>query len=109
MERKCQDAFEKLKVALTTAPVLGFPRESGGIFICDTDASKDALGSVLCQEQDGQERLIAYYSVSTKLNGGTALHAANCCQLLAQSNIFIRTYMADISKYVVIMEAFGGS
>ena len=59
---ECQDAFEKLKVALTTAPVLGFPRESGGIFICDADASKDALGSVLCQEQDGQERVIAYYS-----------------------------------------------
>ena len=59
---ECQDAFEKLKVALTTAPVLGFPRESGGIFICDADASKDALGSVLSQEQDGQERVIAYYS-----------------------------------------------
>ena len=31
-------------------------------FICDTDDSKDALGSVLYQEQDGQERVIAYYS-----------------------------------------------
>ena len=52
---ECQDAFEKLKVALTSAPVLGFPQESEGIFICDADASNDALGSVLSQVQNGQE------------------------------------------------------
>ena len=59
---ECQDAFEKLKVALTSAPVLGFPQESEGIFICDADASNDALGSVLSQVQNGQERVIGYYS-----------------------------------------------
>ena len=59
---ECQDAFKKLKVALTSAPVLGFPQESEGIFICDADASNDALGSVLSQVQNGQERVIGYYS-----------------------------------------------
>ena len=59
---ECQDAFEKLKVALTSAPVLGFPQESEGIFICDADASNDALGSCLSQVQNGQERVIGYYS-----------------------------------------------
>ena len=59
---ECQDAFEKLKVALTSTPVLGFPQESEGIFICDADASNDALGSVLSQVQNGQERVIGYYS-----------------------------------------------
>ena len=59
---QAQAAFEKLKVALTTAPVLGFPVESQGMFIVDADASNDAIGSVLLQEQDGQERVISYYS-----------------------------------------------
>ena len=53
---------EKLKVTLTSAPVLGFPQESGGIFICDADASSDDLGSDLSQVQNGQERVIGYYS-----------------------------------------------
>lgn len=59
---QCQTAFEKLKQALTTAPVLGFPQESQGIFIVDADASNDALGSVLSQVQEGTERVISYYS-----------------------------------------------
>ena len=62
LNSECQDAFEKLKVALTSAPVLGFPQESEGIFICYADASNDALGSVLSQVQNGQERVIGYYS-----------------------------------------------
>ena len=59
---ECQDAFEKLKVALTSAPVLGFLQESECILICDADASNDALGSVLSQVQNGQSRVIGYYS-----------------------------------------------
>ncbi|MES9879322.1 MAG: reverse transcriptase domain-containing protein [Sedimenticola sp.] len=60
--QECEQAFERLKVALTSTPVLAFPQESQGTFIVDADASNDALGSVLSQEQDGQERVIGYYS-----------------------------------------------
>ena len=56
-----QVAFEQLKVALTTAPVLGSPR-SEGTFFMDTDASERGLGVVLSQEQDGNERVLAYAS-----------------------------------------------
>ena len=59
---QAQAAFEKLKVALTTAPVLGFPQTSKGMFTVDADSSNDAIGSVLIQEQDGQEKVISYYS-----------------------------------------------
>ena len=59
---ECQVAFVKLKVALTSAPALGFPQESGGILICNADASSDDLGSVLSQVQNRQERVIGYYS-----------------------------------------------
>ena len=49
-------AFSRLKQALTSAPVLGYPN-SNGKFILDTDASNNGIGVVLSQLQDGQERV----------------------------------------------------
>ena len=57
----CQEAFNTLKVALTTAPILSYPL-SDGKFILDTDASNVGLGAVLSQIQDGQEKVIGYFS-----------------------------------------------
>lgn len=50
-----------LKHKLTTSPVLGHPDLSKE-FILDTDASRDAIGAILSQEQDGHEKVIAYAS-----------------------------------------------
>ena len=58
---ECQIAFNTLKSALISAPILAFP-QGGGEFIFDCDASNVALGAVLSQIQDGEERVIAYYS-----------------------------------------------
>lgn len=57
----CNDAFEDLKRALTSAPILSYPNSTGK-FILDTDASSTAIGGVLSQLQDGQERVIGYFS-----------------------------------------------
>ena len=57
-----QVAFDKIKVGLTTAPVLAQPQIPGEAFILSTDASATAAGSVLTQPQDGVERVIAYHS-----------------------------------------------
>ena len=57
----CQEAFDKLKSALTTAPVLAYPTRDDQ-FVLDTDASNTGTGAVLSQVQDGDERAIAYYS-----------------------------------------------
>ncbi len=62
-------AFESLKEALTTAPVLGFPYFSGpkvGQFILDTDFCQTQTASILSQRQKGKEVVIAYGS--KKLN-----------------------------------------
>ena len=76
---ECQHAFEKLKEALITAPVLVFPQESQGMFTVDADASNNALGSVLSQEKDGQERVIGYYSKCfNKAEWSTVQHVKNC-------------------------------
>jgi hypothetical protein len=56
-----QRAFEQLKLALTTAPVLAIPRERGR-FVVDTDASNEAVGAVIHQEQEGILRVLAYAS-----------------------------------------------
>ena len=58
-----QEAFEELKKALTTAPVLGLPNNND-FFILDTDASNYAIGAELIQLQQGEERVIAYGSFS---------------------------------------------
>ena len=57
----CTDAFNKLKIALTTAPVLAYPTMDDK-FILDCDASHECMGSVLSQIQNGKERVIAYGS-----------------------------------------------
>ena len=66
----CQEAFEHLKTALCSAPVLNFPVK-GAKFILDTDASERGIGAVLSQlvpieTPDGseayEERVLSYAS-----------------------------------------------
>ena len=56
--KDCQFAFEKLKEALTTSPILAMPSDEGR-YILDTDASDTSIGAVLSQVQNGEERVIA--------------------------------------------------
>ena len=57
-------AFEEMKNALITSPVLCFP-DMKRDFILDTDASFDTIGAVLAQKDDqGKERVVAYGSRS---------------------------------------------
>ena len=58
------EAFKRLRSLLTSAPVFGYPMPEAR-FILDTDASEIGLGAVLSQEQNGQERVIAYFSRTT--------------------------------------------
>ena len=61
---KHQDAFDALKEALSTAPILGYPDFSRE-FILKTDASLNGLGAILSQQgKDGKFCVIAYASHS---------------------------------------------
>ena len=74
------EAFGQLKKALTSAPILGFPREDG-LWYLDTDASDVGTGAVLSQVQDKEERVIAY--VSKSLEGSEQRYCTARKELLA--------------------------
>ena len=65
-----KNAFDILRKALCSQPILAYPKR-GGRFWLDTDASDYAIGAVLSQEQDGELRVIAYAS---KTLGPTQKH-----------------------------------
>ena len=71
---KCQVAFDTLKDAMVSPPVLAYP-DFGLPFILQTDASLDGLGAVLAQTQEGKERVVAYASRS--LSTGEARYPAH--------------------------------
>jgi transposase InsO family protein len=77
---KQREAFEMLKQALCTAPVLAVARTSGP-FILQTDASEVGVGAVLYQEQEGKKRVIAYHS--RKLNPAEQNYPVHDRELLA--------------------------
>ena len=52
------ESFQKLKEALISSPILVMPTDSDEL-VLDTDG---AIGCVLSQRQDGQEKVIAYAS-----------------------------------------------
>ena len=58
---EAQDAFETLKWNLMSTPILASP-STNEAFILNTDARMTAMGVVLSQVQDGQERAICYAS-----------------------------------------------
>jgi len=56
---ECQKAFEQLKEALMSPPVLVLPTEDDQ-FILDTDSSEEPIGAVLSVVRDGHENVVTY-------------------------------------------------
>ena len=63
-DARCQIAFDTLKQALITSPILTFPDFDQPFYVM-TDACLDGLGAVLAQYRDGREHVIAYAARAT--------------------------------------------
>ncbi|XP_073313538.1 uncharacterized protein [Primulina huaijiensis] len=97
---ECQESFDKLKQALTTAPVLAMPSGQGE-FVLYTDASKLDLGVVLMQN----DKVIAYASRQLKANV--------VADVLSRKNAVItqlsvqRSLQAEIQRFELAVYAKG--
>ena len=76
----CQEAFQRLKDTLVSAPILAMPSDEG-MFLLDTDASNHSVGAVLSQVQDGAEKVVAY--ASRKLSNAEVNYCVTRKELLA--------------------------
>jgi transposase InsO family protein len=77
---EANSAFEHIKSKLISAPILTSPNFELP-FTLQTDSSDRAIGAVLTQEQNGVERVIAYYS--QKLSSAQRKYAATERECLA--------------------------
>ncbi|GBM73447.1 Transposon Ty3-G Gag-Pol polyprotein [Araneus ventricosus] len=68
---ECEKSFNSLKQALTSSPILTYPRTDKE-FILYTDASNEGIGAVLSQNTGNEERVIAYFSKSLEPEGQIA-------------------------------------
>ncbi|GBM71337.1 Retrovirus-related Pol polyprotein from transposon 297 [Araneus ventricosus] len=71
LRKECEKSFNSLKQALTSSPILTYPRTDKD-FILDTDASNEGIGAVLSQNIGNEERVIAYFSKSLGTSHGNA-------------------------------------
>ena len=88
-----QSAFERLKEALCSTPILAFPRDEGE-YVLDMDASAYGIGAVLQQVQDGEERVVAY--ASKKLNKQQRRYCTTRRELLA-----IVVFLREFRRYLL--------
>jgi hypothetical protein len=62
-ETEEQKAFEAIKEAISTEPILSLPNEEG-VFCVEVDTSNVGTGAVLSQEQQGKWHPVAFMSKS---------------------------------------------
>jgi len=93
---QAQEAFEKLKLSLSTAPVLANPDFNRQFYI-QCDACKDGIGGVLFQvDDDGAERPISF--ISQKLNAAQKNYSTTELECLAVI-ISIKRFRCYIEGY----------
>ena len=97
---KTQDAFETLKFRLTTTPILAFYKMKER-FILYTDASLTAMGAVLSQVQDGQERAICY--ASKDFSKAQVRYSNTKRELLANNNFTLHIKYFLLGQKITIM------
>lgn len=101
---KCEEAFQKIKNVLISAPILTCPNFEHE-FILQTDASNFGVGAVLYQYYDGREHVICY--ISRSLTRQERLYSATERELLAVLFAIekLRCYLEG-SKFSVVSDHY---
>lgn len=101
--RTAQEAFDKIKQCLTSAPVLSMPQVEGE-WILETDASDTGMGGCLKQIQDGIERVIVYYS--KKFSRAQQKYTVTERECLAVITFIekARPYIEGVSNFTVVTD-----
>ena len=87
-DEKCDEAFEKLKKAITNAPIL-VSLDWSKSFRCHIDASQTVVGRTLTQlDENGRDRVIAFYSKI--LSPTESVYTANDRKLLGLISLLNR-------------------
>ena len=87
------DAFEQLRTALISHPVLTSPEEEKP-FTLHTDASGIGIGTVLSQEIDGTDKPITYYSRRLKPAEARYLVTKQVCLAVVEAVRHFRVYLS---------------
>jgi hypothetical protein len=90
----CEKSFQTLKEHLTGAGVLSLPDPNVPAYILDTDASNYAIGAVLSQMQEGEERVIAY--------GSRCLDAAEKNYCVTRKELLAVVYFMDYFRHYLL-------
>lgn len=99
---ECDDSFNKLKLAITSPPVLAIP-DYNLSFELHTDASEFAAGACLLQKQDGVLKPIAYYSRKfTESERGLAIYDKEALSMVNAITKF-KNFL-EIRPYVLVTD-----
>ena len=93
-----QKVFDNLRDELIGAGLVSHPREDGGMFILDTDASGKTIGCVLSQVQDGKEKVIAY--------GSQALSRQECNYCVTDRELLTVRYFIEYYRQYLLGRKF---
>ena len=93
-------AFHAMKEKLLSVPILAYPQFHGKPFILNTDLSVvlGAIGGILSQEQDGQERVITY--------GAWRLHPRERNYASTKGELLAMIFLLPYYEYYILHRPF---
>ena len=101
---ECQAALDKLKTALTTAPILAFP-DMEKPFILTCDASRSGLGYILGQlDHEGKERVIEYNGRSLQAAEKNYSATELECLAIVQGIKTFKAYLSTGRKFTIVTD-----
>ena len=103
---ECARAFEELKNAMITAPVLAFPdiEDPHSSYEVELDGSKYAYGATLTQFIKGKRRVVAYFSRKIQDHKGIWPQTQLEFETLFQTLKHFKQYLRGAKHFVVITD-----